>query len=42
MNQILIFSSGKNPYEAKYQLLVNKRENTDIKYLNDSKAIINI
>ena len=42
MNQILIFPTGKNPYEAKYQLLINKRESTGIKYLNDSIAIINI
>ena len=27
-------------YEAKYKLLINKRENTDLKYLNDSKAFI--
>ena len=25
---------AKNPYETKYQLLINKRESTDIKYLN--------
>ena len=31
---------GKDPYEAKYQLLINKRESTGLKYLNDSKAFI--
>ena len=25
---------------SKYQLLINKRESTDLKYLNDSKAFI--
>ena len=29
---------SKDPYEAKYQLLFNKRKSKDIKYLNDSKA----
>ena len=28
----------KDPYEAKYQLLVIKRESTGLKYLNDLKA----
>ena len=27
-------------YEAKYQLLVNKRESTGLEHLNDSKAFI--
>ena len=27
-------------YEAKYQLLINKRENTSLKYYNDLKAFI--
>ena len=31
---------SKDPYEAKYQLLFNKRKSEDIKYLNDSKAFI--
>ena len=26
--------------EAKYKLLINKRKNTELKYLNDSKAFI--
>ena len=28
------------PYEAKYKLLINKRESTDLKYLNHSKVSI--
>ena len=35
-----IYLYTKNPYEAKYQLLINKRESTDLKYLNDPKAFI--
>ena len=31
---------AKNPYEAKYHLLINKIESTGLKYLNDSKAFI--
>ena len=31
---------AKDPYEVKYQLLINKRESTGLKYLNDSKAFI--
>ena len=34
------FLYAKDPYEAKYQLLINKKESTVIKYLNDSKAFI--
>ena len=30
----------EHPYEANYQLLINKRENTGLKHLNDSKALI--
>ena len=29
---------GKDPYETKYHLLINKRESTGLKHLNDSKA----
>ena len=29
-----------DPYEAKYQLLINKRESTGLKHLNDSKTFI--
>ena len=35
-----IYLYAKDPYEAKYQLLINKRRNTGLKYLNDSKAFI--
>ena len=31
---------AKDPCEEKYQLLINKRESTDLKYFNDSKAFI--
>ena len=31
---------AKDPYEAKYQLLIDKRESTCKKYLNYSKALI--
>ena len=30
----------KDPYEAKYQFLINKRESTGLKNFNDSKAFI--
>ena len=30
----------KDPYKAKYQLLINKTESIGLKYLNDSKAFI--
>ena len=33
-----IFFYAKDPYEAKYQLLVNKRESTGLKYFNDPEA----
>ena len=32
-----IYLYAKDPYEAKYQLIINKRESTGLKYLNDSK-----
>ena len=35
-----IYLYAKDPYEAKYQLLINKRESTGLKYVNDSKAFI--
>ena len=35
-----IYLYTKYPYKAKYQLLINKRESTGLKYLNDSKAFI--
>ena len=31
---------AKDPYKAKYQLLINKRESTGSQYLNDSKPFI--
>ena len=31
---------AKDPYEAKYQLLINKRKSTGLKYLNGSKDFI--
>ena len=35
-----IYLYAQDPYEAKYQLLIDKRESTGLKYLNDSKAFI--
>ena len=35
-----IYLYAKDPYKAKYQLLINKTESTDLKHLNDSKAFI--
>ena len=35
-----IYLYAKDPYKAKYQLLINIRENTDLKNLNDSEAFI--
>ena len=35
-----IFSYAKNSHEAKYQLLINKREIAELKYLNFSKTFI--
>ena len=31
---------AKDPYEIKYQPLINKRENTGLKHFNDPKAFI--
>ena len=31
---------AKDPYEAKYQFLINKRESTWLKLFNDPKAFI--
>ena len=31
---------AKDPYEAKYQFLINKRESTGLKHFNDPKAFI--
>ena len=35
-----IYLYGKDPYEAKYQSLINKREGVGIDYFNDPKAFI--
>ena len=35
-----IYLYAKDPYEDKYQLLINKRESTGLKHFNDSKACI--
>ena len=31
---------AKDPYEGKYQFLINKRESIGLRYLNDSKAFV--
>ena len=31
---------AKDPHEAKYQFLINKRESTKLKHFNDPKAFI--
>ena len=33
-----IYLCAKDPYEAKYQFLIKKRESTGLKYFNDPKA----
>ena len=35
-----IYLYAKDPYEAKYQLLINKSESAVLKYFNDSAAFI--
>ena len=35
-----IYLYAKDPYEAKYQFLINKKESAGLKYLNDSKAFV--
>ena len=35
-----IYLYAKDPYEAKYQHLINKRENVRINHFNDPKAFI--
>ena len=35
-----IYLHTKNPFKTKYQLLINKRENTGLNYLNDPRAFI--
>ena len=36
----MIYKYAKDPYEAKYQLLINKRESTGLKHLDDSNAFM--
>ena len=35
-----IYLYAKDPYEAKYQFLINKRESTGLKHFNNPKAFI--
>ena len=35
-----IYLYAKNPYEHKYQFLINKRESIGLKHFNDPKAFI--
>ena len=35
-----IYLYAKNPYEAKYKFLTNKRESKCLKHFNDSKSFI--
>ena len=35
-----IYLHAKDPFEAKYQFLINKRENTGLKHFGDPKAVI--
>ena len=35
-----IYLYAKDPYEAKYQYLINKRESTGLKYFNNPKGFI--
>ena len=35
-----IYLYAKDPYEAKYQILINKRESIGLKHFSDPKAII--
>ena len=35
-----IYLYAKDPYEAKYQFLINKRESIGLKHFNDPKAFI--
>ena len=35
-----IYLYANDPYEAKYQFWINKRESTGLKHFNDSKAFI--
>ena len=35
-----IYFYAKDPFDAKYQFLINKRESTELKHFNDPKAFI--
>ena len=35
-----IYLHAKDPYKAKYQFLINKRESTGLKHFNDTQAFI--
>ena len=35
-----IYLYAKSPYEAKYQLLINKKKSAVLEYFNDPKACI--
>ena len=35
-----IYLYAKDPFDAKYQFLINKRESTGLKHFNDPKAFI--
>ena len=35
-----IYLYAKDPFDAKYQFLINKRESTELKHFNDPKAFI--
>ena len=34
----IIYLHAKDPYEEKYQFLINKRKSTELRHLNDPKA----
>ena len=36
-----IYLYAKDPYEAKYQFLINNREGTSLKHFSDSKVLLN-
>ena len=40
--QARFYSYAKDPYEGKYKLLINRRESTALKQLNDPKAFIDM
>ena len=35
-----VYLYAKDPYEAKYEILIDKRESVGLKHFNDSKAFI--